>query len=94
MSTDTTWPEGVLARYLTVGGATVDVIEDQPGETTVAKCTGCPIVQGFNWTRASGAHFNGTYRETQDPEQATADARTWAQDHAEKCRAMPKPNPT
>jgi hypothetical protein len=40
--TGTAWPEGVVARYLTVGGATVDIIafEDSPDAFEVA-CTGC-----------------------------------------------------
>jgi hypothetical protein len=38
------WPDGVIARYLTVGGATVDVAD--AGEETYWRyslaCTGCP----------------------------------------------------
>jgi hypothetical protein len=33
------WPQGVIARYVTVGGATVDIHEEE--EDYVARCTGC-----------------------------------------------------
>ncbi|WP_030506326.1 hypothetical protein [Microbispora rosea] len=89
----TTWPEGVIARYLTVGGAAVDVTEDEPGVCTVANCGGCPKYRCIDWTRSTGAHFDGSYREYQDRESAEQQAREWAQSHAEKCRAMPKPDP-
>lgn len=34
------WPEGVIARYVTVGGATVDVSRTDTGDT-ISHCTGC-----------------------------------------------------
>ncbi|GAA2629815.1 hypothetical protein [Streptomyces axinellae] len=44
MSDISTWPEGVIARYLTVAGATVDVIDK--GEDTYWRyelvCRSCP----------------------------------------------------
>jgi hypothetical protein len=81
----TTWPEGVIARYLTVGGATVDILDkkdehdehDEPGEY-VARCTGCTA----DWSNTR----SGWNLEFQ--------VRPWAQGHAEKCRAMPKPEAT
>lgn len=48
MTTDTTtaWPEGVIARYLTVGGATIDVIDKGDGHYPAWRyemaCRGCP----------------------------------------------------
>ncbi|WP_107055243.1 hypothetical protein [Streptomyces sp. NRRL B-1381] len=36
MTTQTPWPEHTLARYLTVGGATVDI-----DELNMSRCTGC-----------------------------------------------------
>jgi hypothetical protein len=35
----TAWPEGVIARYLTVAGATVDLTGG--GDYTRTRCTGC-----------------------------------------------------
>ncbi|MEJ8671894.1 hypothetical protein WKI71_36680 [Streptomyces sp. MS1.AVA.1] len=40
----TPWPEGVVARYLTVAGATVDIVDkgiDERWRYDTA-CTGCP----------------------------------------------------
>jgi hypothetical protein len=65
------WPEGVLARYLTVAGATVDIHQGADGYTS-ARCTGCPI------------GYTG--------DEMTAHDR--AQQHAEKCRALPRPPAT
>jgi hypothetical protein len=43
------WPEGVIARYLTVAGATVDTTDN--GEDTYWRydnaCTGCTHKDGF-----------------------------------------------
>jgi hypothetical protein len=75
VSAETTWPEGVIARYVTVGGATVDIeIEDaDPNRRMyVARCQGC---NGHQW---NDVDYEG-------------EARDWAQSHAEACRAMPKP---
>ncbi|MEU8199512.1 hypothetical protein AB0C10_37585 [Microbispora amethystogenes] len=80
-STQNTWPEGVIARYLTVGGATVDIREekddcDEDDRFYVAACTGCT---DKCWN--SRSDWNLSYQ-----------VRPWAQSHAEKCRAMPKPD--
>jgi len=81
MSTDTTtWPTGVIARYLTVGGATVDirpVADTEWDDRHEATCLGCTA---NDWR----AHYR-------TPVNDLADARRWAQHHAESCRAMPKP---
>ncbi|MGW7597255.1 hypothetical protein [Streptomyces antimycoticus] len=79
-STQTDWPEGVIARYLTVGGATVDVRPDHDDKATQAWCDGCGRYDTTEWATGSYAR-----------EIAEEDARRWAQAHAEKCRAMPKP---
>ncbi|WP_326829653.1 hypothetical protein OIE13_05800 [Streptosporangium sp. NBC_01810] len=94
MSSETAWPAGVIARYLTVGGATVDLTEDHEVNRTEAACTGCPTRKGFGWTYQSGTHVDGTYHEEERSDLAAQKAREWAQSHAEKCRAMPKPNQT
>lgn len=77
------WPEGVIARYLTVGGNTVDLTETDRDEhgggvyVTYANCNGCPATWSAHWE-------NGH-------ELAIAQVRDWAQSHAETCRAMPRP---
>jgi len=89
------WPEGVIARYLTVGGATVDLTHLAntltPPETyaTRANCTGCPASSEHDHHRMVWGHT--IQREEHHPDAADNDARTWAQAHAEKCRAMPRP---
>lgn len=94
----TTWPEGVIARYLTVGGEalrdpslSVDVSHDEPGEATAAQCAACATSWWANWSHPTGRHADGTYRKVLRPDTAEADVRRWAQSHAEKCRAMPRP---
>lgn len=95
-----TWPEGVTARYLTVGGATVDLIavtrpyKHEDGITgtraaTRVECTGCPDSAEFSHCRIHRGDYSDW--EVEDPDAANQQARNWAQTHAEKCRAMPKP---
>lgn len=96
----TPWEPGVIARYLTVGGATVDLAHgnrtfptpDGIGETrnhTSAVCTGCPASEEFShWRIVKRMTFDDKVR---DPEAADSDARDWAQAHASVCRAMPRP---
>ncbi|MDX3336908.1 hypothetical protein [Streptomyces sp. ME02-6979.5a] len=91
MSTQTAWPTGVIARYLTVGGATVDLTHRLTVHTppkpfaTLASCAGCPATEEVS-------HYRSNWGEEEhDPEAADADARIWAQSHAETCRAIPKP---
>jgi len=93
----TVWPEGVLARYLTVGGATVDLTHrmtvHNPPEpfATLALCTGCPASESVSHYYGAGSEANGTYKEVKRAEYATDQARAWAQSHAETCRALPHP---
>jgi hypothetical protein len=90
------WPEGVIARYLTVGGAIVD-ITTQPGEdaatATAGTCSGCGAVEIIDWIRPAWSSYANQYVEELDEggEHATPKVRGWAQAHAEKCRAMPRP---
>lgn len=90
MTTQTAWPEGVIARYLTVAGATVDIRHDSTRGWIVATCTG----ERCGWQERTST--NGYVYDT--PEQTQARLEEWlpenqeeAQAHAEKCRAMPKP---
>lgn len=86
-----TWPEGVIARYLTVGGATVDITYTSGTGNITATCTGerCP--------GGKRVDTEGLTRDT--PEQEAARVEEWlptalryAQDHAETCRALPRPD--
>jgi hypothetical protein len=96
------WPEGVIARYLTVAGATVDLARKQIRHTfpdgilgtrglTSATCTGCPASGEFPHWRTRTGTWSGSWDEDIPAEKADADARDWAQAHAEKCRALPRP---
>ncbi|GFH36613.1 hypothetical protein [Streptomyces pacificus] len=72
----TAWPEGVTARYLTIAGATVDITGDDYGtHRPNARCGGCPQ------TFATHSHCITSL----------AMAHRWAQEHSEKCRALPRP---
>jgi hypothetical protein len=89
------WPDGVIARYLTVGGATIDltyqmnVLTPPEPYATLAACTACPASSEHNHHRLVwGMH---SQYEKHLPELADNDARDWAQAHAEKCRALPRP---
>jgi hypothetical protein len=94
------WPTGVIARYLTVGGAHVDLTHqftvNTPPEAyaTLATCTGCPDTEQFRHWFGYGSEADGTYTEAPDQKRADNQARRWAQDHAETCRAMPRPEAT
>lgn len=95
--TTTAWPDGVIARYLTVGGATVDIRETGPRDaeelqSTVATCTGCGNATRTAWEE--GHDYRGQWYlmpRVEAVERAEAAARKWAQKHAEQCRAMQKP---
>ncbi|HEY6114860.1 MAG TPA: hypothetical protein VI172_02780 [Candidatus Dormibacteraeota bacterium] len=103
MSEQQPWEPGIIARYLTVAGATVDLThgdrhtptDDGIGETrnhTTATCTGCTATEEFShWRVVKRMTFND---KTRDPEAADRDARQWAQAHAETCRALPRPEAT
>lgn len=92
MTITTAWAKGVIARYLTVGGATVDITHfpESRSLATVAACTGCPAAEEFSHYRTYYGP-DGFLAEKHDPDPADARARTWAQSHAETCRALPTP---
>jgi hypothetical protein len=79
-----------IARYLTVGGATVDIahdtfyLYDTEPTASVASCGGCAANHSERWTVYA-------YRCNNGSSGADAEAGKWAQAHAEQCRAMPKP---
>ncbi|HET6359174.1 hypothetical protein [Streptomyces sp.] len=69
------WPASVLFRFLTIGGATVDISPtDGPG-CHRAHCNGCAATSQTR--RGSDGLANSV--------------KPWAQAHAETCRAMPRP---
>ncbi|KOU50560.1 hypothetical protein ADK55_18635 [Streptomyces sp. WM4235] len=112
MSTEP-WAPEVIARYLTVGGATVDITEKaiertegetgygpigngysgyrQPTElvdiTLTALCSGCTATDEHEFTDLYAYARKGFLDELK-PWQSP---KTWAQSHAEKCRALPRP---
>lgn len=79
------WPEGVIARYLTVGGATVDTVDDS-ADSTRSICTGC------GGDRLSTYNLLDCATREEMREDARRQARRWSQEHAERCRAMPNPD--
>jgi hypothetical protein len=72
------WPEGVVARYVTVAGGTID-ITDGAGRRPHWHCTACPATSHGAYTGPWGDPFT------------RGDIHEQAQEHAETCRAMPKP---
>lgn len=105
MTTETTqaaWPEGVIARYLTVGGATVDLTaltysegEHWNEQQVSANCTGGNCTQ-WQTSTARVQDFRDRYATEEQARQRTVDALakeldSWAQAHAGTCRAMPRP---
>jgi hypothetical protein len=84
------WPDGVIARYLTVAGATVNITYASSKGLITAACTACA------WTENTDTV--GLYTDTPEQEQARVDewlpvSRKHAQAHAERCRALPQPAP-
>jgi hypothetical protein len=78
------WPEGTIARYLTVGGAIVE-LTDGP-DSIKGTCAGCPESE-WPYPFSYDPMCEGFRMESYTRHGATA----WAQAHAEKCRAMPRP---
>ncbi|PWG13911.1 hypothetical protein DF268_08575 [Streptomyces sp. V2] len=89
------WPDSVIARYLTVAGAAfgredlaVDVTYSSKSGLLTAACHGCGNTEHTN----TGGSFSDS------PEKEQARIAKWlptskqdAQTHAEKCRALPRP---
>ncbi|GGK94238.1 hypothetical protein Ppa06_64560 [Planomonospora parontospora subsp. parontospora] len=92
------WPEEVIARYLTVAGATVDItapVASGRYQRAVAACTGCTTTRDYEWATYRWGQDSRTWVEFRDATtarlDAEKDARGWAQEHAEHCRALPMP---
>jgi len=82
MTTATTWPKGVIGRYLTEAGKaladpsmTVDIV-DRGDDDIDGRCNGC----------------EETFEDSSYITNDLGTVRHWAQEHAEKCRAMPRPS--
>lgn len=97
----TQWPPGTVARYLTVVKAIVTLSEHAgwvrlPDVFTEhrAECSGCGDHETWSWRFNMAAHEEG---RRQDPHVAELKAkgvkqgREWSQAHAERCRALPRP---
>ncbi|MFE2497121.1 hypothetical protein [Streptomyces scopuliridis] len=92
-STQTAWPEGVIARYITIAGQSlgnpelaVQITTPNDDVYAYATCSGCPARDTSDLVSADCLGGPDHAR------QANARyARQWAQAHAEKCRAMPRP---
>lgn len=92
MSEQQPWPDAVIARYRTVGGALVDVshdmslIQDTEPNLSIARCGGenCDASHHQPW-----ADF--AYRADNGSKGADREVGKWAQAHAETCRALPRP---
>jgi hypothetical protein len=86
------WPDAVVARYLTVAGATVDVshdthlLTDTEPNLTIARCGGENCEASHHELWASYA-----YRNDNGSKGADREVGKWAQGHAETCRALPRP---
>lgn len=81
----------LVAKYLTVGGATVDItqVNDLDEPLHHASCTGCGTYHNEVW--GLGYYAGNRHSAAQG---ALHDTRTWTQDHASACRAMPMPEAT
>ncbi|MFJ5680264.1 hypothetical protein [Streptomyces sp. NPDC093097] len=101
MTATETWPEGVIIRFLTVAGEalrdpnlTVDMSLADHTRFATAACNGC----GTTHTPVDyeAYYLDCEYSPEAAAERALASARVdaakWAQAHAEKCRAIPRPS--
>ena len=87
------WPEGVIARYLTDAGkalvdptVTVDIHRSSSGGSALrVTCRACP------WEVTALGPLGSCFTDEYKAKAAADDAHARAQAHAEKCRAMPKP---
>lgn len=75
-----------LARYLTVAGATVDIVYTSRSGWLTATCNGCGDVET---TDTHGLLSDPPEVEDVRVEQSLPESRELAQAHAEKCRAIP-----
>ncbi|MFD6656888.1 hypothetical protein ACFWEB_17310 [Streptomyces parvus] len=105
MTTQTAWPENVIARYLTVGGSSLgrDDLAVDITCTQTAREKGRHNQEVGDITlvaHCSGCSdrdettYEGLYLDLVEPVLKSFygdHSREWAQSHAETCRAIPKP---
>lgn len=93
----TEWPQGIIARYLTIAGQaladptvivdveTLDTVDGDPYGTR-STCRACAAWDDWEYT-----DYRNYSEEASRAAASQSDARAWAQAHAEKCRALPRP---
>jgi len=96
-TTQTVWPDGVIARYLTVAGALVDInaigiyrqtsVGTATDITITAYCQGCRQKNVSTYLGRDASALGDDFFASS----LCNNARDWAQAHAEKCRALPRP---
>ena len=97
----TAWPEHVIARCVTAGGATVDILDEvttrnaYPGEewhTLSGCCTGALCTWNDSWD-ARGDQYCWEKSEQPEPTyvKRLRELQTAVAKHARECRWMPKP---
>jgi hypothetical protein len=84
------WPEGVIARYLTVAGATVDLTYNDVTANILAVCGG-ELCHWSDHTNTEGRYDDTPVKEQERFNEWLPIAKRHAQEHAEKCRALPRP---
>ncbi|MGW9058888.1 hypothetical protein [Streptomyces sp. NPDC055733] len=101
--TQAPWPDGVIARYLTVGGATVDLGTHTfrtryTGQGRPYVSSEGREVDGFTWaclgcgaTSATNGRTYICFDYGRYLPTEDREARDDAQAHAERCRALPRP---
>lgn len=88
------WPAGVVIRFATLCGATVDITRTETGADIgfAAACTGC--LDTHTATARCDYQADGPALPPTTHSIAAARRRVcaWAQEHAERCRALPCPD--
>jgi len=82
------WDDNVIARYLTVAGATVDITYTSHSGLLYATCTGCGQVERID---TGAMTYDPPEKEQARIEQHLPTSREQAQGHAAACRALPRP---
>lgn len=88
MTAQTVCPEGVIARYLTLAGAPVDITHASHSSYVIATCSGCGQ---DDYTPTGGRASSTPEEETWRVDQVLPESCGWAQTHAETCQAVPAP---
>lgn len=85
----TTWPESVIARYLNLAGATVDITDDSQIARVSARCLGCLWGDYYS---TGGMYDDTAEQDAERVAEVLPAVRKLAQSHSETCRALPNPN--